>query len=117
LQKTCKEEALTKRKRKNWILEESWRLIAHRGMLCRTGCLCQTGGRHLHRQIGTSLCKDWADQTATVGSMVEAELTGENVKEAFHHLKGWYRAMSEMQAKPCYHTLERQTLEWVDLYA
>ncbi len=52
-----------------------------------------------------------------VGSMVEAELAGGNVQEAFCHLKGWYRATSEMQAKPCCHTLERQTLERVDLYA
>jgi hypothetical protein len=42
---------------------------------------------------------------------------GGNVQEAFCHLKGWYRAASEMQAKLCYHTLERLNLEWVDLYA
>jgi hypothetical protein len=52
-----------------------------------------------------------------VGSMVKAELAGGNVQEAFRHLKGWYWATSEMQAKPCYHTLERQTLERVNLYA
>ncbi len=38
------------------------------------------------------------------------------MQEAFRHLKGWYRAALEMQAKPCYHTMERQTLERVDLY-
>jgi hypothetical protein len=54
---------------------------------------------------------------ATFGSMVKAELSGGNVQETFRHLKGWYQAMSETQAKPCYHTLECQTLEWVDLYA
>jgi len=32
-------------------------------------------------------------------------------------LKGWYRAAAEMQANPCYHTMERQMLERVDLYA
>jgi hypothetical protein len=52
-----------------------------------------------------------------VGAAVEAELTGGNVQEAFCHLKGWYRAATEMQAKPCYHTMEYQTMEWVDLYA
>ncbi len=52
-----------------------------------------------------------------VGSTVEAELAGGNVQEAFCHLKGWYRAASETQAKPCYHMLERQTLERVNLYA
>ncbi len=29
----------------------------------------------------------------------------------------WYRAALEMQAKPCYHTMEHQTSERVDLYA
>ncbi len=32
-------------------------------------------------------------------------------------MKGWYRAATEMRAKPCDHTMERQTLERVDLYA
>jgi hypothetical protein len=49
--------------------------------------------------------------------MIESELTGGNVQEAFHHLKGWYRAATETQAKPCYQTMERQTLERVDIHA
>jgi hypothetical protein len=44
LRKSCKEDALMGRKRNDWISEESWRLIAHRAMLCRTGRLCQTRG-------------------------------------------------------------------------
>jgi hypothetical protein len=86
-------------------------------MLRRTGHLCQAGGRRLNRQIGVSLQKDWTDQTAAVGATVDAKLAGGNVLEAFRHLKGWYRAATETQAKPCYHTMECQTLEWVDLYA
>ncbi len=39
-----------------------------------------------------------------------------NVQEAFCHLKGWYRAASETQAKPCYHTMDCQTSERVGLY-
>ncbi len=39
------------------------------------------------------------------------------MQEAFRHLKGWYRAASEMQAKPCFQAMERQTSERVDLYA
>ncbi len=86
-------------------------------MLRRTGCLCQTGGHRLNPQIGVSLQKDRTNQTATVGATVEAKLAGENVQEAFRHLKGWYRAATKMQAKPCYHTMECQMLKWVDLYA
>jgi hypothetical protein len=105
-----------RRKGSDWILEESWRLIAHRAMLRRTDRLCQMGGRHLHHQIGASLCKDKVDQTAQVGCAIESKLVGGNAQEAFHHLKGWYQAVSEMQAKPCYHTMKRQTSEQVDLY-
>ncbi len=38
------------------------------------------------------------------------------MQEAICHLKGWYQAALEMQAKPCYHTMEHQTSEQVDLY-
>ncbi len=117
LQKICEENATMRRMKNDWILEESWRLLAHRATLCHTGCLCQTGGRCLNCQIGVSLQKDRTDRTATVGATGEAELTGGNVQEAFRHLKGWYRAATETQAKPCYHTMERQTLERVNLYA
>jgi hypothetical protein len=106
-----------KQKQNNWILEESWRLIAHRAMLRHTGRLCQAGGRCLHHQVGASLCKDRADCTAHVGALIKSELAGGNVQEAFRHLKGWYRAASDTQAKPCRQTMERQTLERVDLYA
>jgi hypothetical protein len=117
LQKTCKENATMRRLKNGWILEESWQLIAHRAMLHCTGRLCQTGGHPLNCQISVSLEKDRTNQTATVGATVEAKLAGGNVQEAFRHLKGWYRATTEMQAKPCYHTMECQMLERVDLYA
>ncbi len=70
----------------------------------------------MSRQNGVSLQKDWIDRMAMVETAVEAELTGGNVQEAFRHLKGWYRAATKMQAKPCYYTMERQMLERVDLY-
>ncbi len=117
LQKTCEENTLARRKGSNWISEESWRLIAHRAMLRDTSRLCQTGGHCLHCQIGASLCKDRVDQTARVRCAKESKLGGGNVQEAISHLKGWYRAVSEMQAKLCYHTMEHQTSERVNLYA
>jgi hypothetical protein len=71
----------------------------------------------MQRQIGALLRKDRADRTEWVGTLIESKLTGGNVQEAFRHLKGWYRAASETQAKPCFQTMERQTSERVDLYA
>jgi hypothetical protein len=116
LQKTCEENVTMWGMKNDWILEESWQLLAHQATLRHTGRLCQMGGRCLNRRIGISLQKDRTNRTAMVGAAVEAELAGGNVQEAFCHLKGWYRAATEMQAKPCYHTMERQTMEWVDLY-
>ncbi len=74
------------------------------------------GGRRLHCQIDASLCKDGVDQTVQVGCAIETKLVGGNLQEAFCHLKGWYRAASETQAKLCYHTMECQTSEQVNLY-
>jgi hypothetical protein len=106
LRKSCKEDALMWWKPNDWISEESWQLIAHRTMLCRTGRLCQTGGCCLYRQTSASLCKDHAERRKGVGTQIESKLARGNVQEAFCHLKGWYRAASEMQAKPCFHTME-----------
>ncbi len=117
LRKTCEENAPTRRKQNNWISEESWRLIAHWAMLRHTGRLCQAGGRCLHHQVGASLCKDRADRASHVRTLIESELVGGNVQEAFRHLKGWYWAVSDTQAKLCRQTMERQTLERVDIYA
>jgi hypothetical protein len=68
-------------------------------------------------QISALLRKDRADRTERVGTLIESKLTGRNVQEAFRHLKGWYWAVSETQAKPCFHTMEHQTSERVNLYA
>ncbi len=111
LREECEEKDPTKRPWNDWISQETWRLIAHRAMLRRTNRLCQTGGRQLRREIGAALRNDQRDQTARVGKNIVAKLAGGNVQEAFRHLKGWYRAASETQSKPCYHTMERQTSE------
>jgi hypothetical protein len=58
-----------------------------------------------------------ADRTKEVGASIQHELSGGNVQEAFHHLKGWYRAASETTTRPCPLTMERQTAERVALYA
>ena len=75
------------------------------------------GGHQLYRKIGAALCKDSRDCPASVGESIVAKLAGGNVQEAFRHLKGWYRAATETQSKPCFHTMEHQTSERVDLYA
>ena len=71
----------------------------------------------MKRKIHGALKADKQRLTADVGKKIVAELGAGNVKEAFCHLKGWYRAASETQAAPCPQTMERQTDERVELYA
>jgi hypothetical protein len=70
----------------------------------------------MRQKIWDALCGDHRAWTAQVGSMIEAELAGGNVQEAFCHLKGWYRAALETTTRPCPQTMVKQTAEHVDLY-
>ena len=96
---------------------ETWKLGRNRTMLRRTGRLCRAGGRRMRRAIWHSLQKDRTTRTKRVGETIEAELKGGDVQEAYRHLKGWYRAATEVEARPCLQTMERQTTERVALYA
>ena len=105
LKLTCLEAEPTKRRGNDWISAETWRLISHRTMLRKTGKLCQIGARRMQRQIWAALRGDREARTARVGDLIEAELAGGSVEEAFRHLKGWYRAASETTTRPCPQTM------------
>ncbi len=70
----------------------------------------------MKRGILSSLKDDRIEQTKRVGQSIEAELRGGDVQEAFRLLKGWYRAATEVEARPCPQTMERQTAERIALY-
>ena len=55
-------------------------------------------------------------RTAQVGELIVTKLVKGKVHEAFRHLKVWYREASETQVRPCFQTMERQTVERVELY-
>jgi hypothetical protein len=116
LKLTCIEANPQSRGGNEWISAETWHLISHRSMLCKTGKLCQTGGQCLWRKIWDALCGDRRARTAQVGSMIDAKLTEGNVQESFRHLKGWYWAASETTTRPCPQTMVKQTAERIDLY-
>ena len=86
-------------------------------MLLRwTGQLRRSESQRMQRTIHAALKKDRAVRTAQVGESMVAELVKGNVHEALRHLKGWYRSATEMQARLCFQTMDRQTMERVDLY-
>ncbi len=116
LKVTCEELETTKAHWRDWMSDSTWLLIKQRTSLRRAGQLRQLEGRRMQRAIHAALKRDRAARTAQVGESIVAKLAEGNVHEAFRHLKGWYREASETQARPCFQTMERQTVERVELY-
>jgi hypothetical protein len=116
LQATCKDLGAAKRHLRDWMSDKMWLLIKRRTSLCRAGRLRWCVGQRMQRAIYALLKVDHTACMVQVGESIVAGLTKGNVHEAFHHLKGWYQAAMETQARPCFQTMERQTVECVDLY-
>jgi hypothetical protein len=70
----------------------------------------------MQRTLYALLKVDCTARTAQVGKSIVTNLAEGNVHEEFCHLKGWYRAATETQARPCFQTMEKLTAEHVDLY-
>ncbi len=56
----------------------------------------------MQRAIHVALKVDHMARTAQVGDSIVADLAEGNVHEVFCHLKGWYQAATETQARPCF---------------
>ncbi len=107
----------TRKPGKDWMSEATWRLIAKRASLLRSGYIRQDAARRMKRKIDAAIKVDKRKLTANIGDSILTELAKWDVKEAFRHLKGWYRKATETQARPCRQTMERQTDEQEALYA
>jgi hypothetical protein len=116
LKVTCEEPEITKAHWSDWMSDSTWLLIKQHTSLRQAGQLCQSEGRRMQHTIHAALKRDRAARTAQVGESIIAKLAEGNVHEAFRHLKGWYQEASETQARPCFQTMERQTVERVELY-
>jgi hypothetical protein len=116
LQATCKDPEAAKRHWHDWVSDKMWLLIKQCTSLPWAGRLRQCVGQCMQHAIYTLLKGDRTAHAAQVGESIVPNLAEGNVHEAFHHLKGWYRAAMETQAWPCFQTIEKQTAERVDLY-
>ncbi len=79
----------------------TWPLVAKWVSLLRSGCIWQDTARRMKREIKAAIKADKQKLTAKVGNSIIPELAKGDVKEAFRHLKGWYRKAAETQARPC----------------
>ena len=116
LKATCEEPMTAKHHWRDWMSDCTWLLIKQRTSLHQAGQLCRCKSQRKQRAIHAALKKDHAARMAQVGKSIIAELAMGNVQKAFCHLKGWYWSATKMQARPCFHTMEKQMLERIDLY-
>ena len=99
-----------------WISTETWDLIDRRAALRKYGSLTQRVERQLGRRIKQSLKSDRQERARKAGVEITDHLSNGELKDAWSVAKRWYRLASETAPKPCYHSLEKQTAERVDLY-
>ena len=116
LKATCKEPTGTKYHWRNWMSDSTWLLTRQHTSLKRAGQLRRCDGQRMQHTIYAEQKKDRAARTAQVGDSIVSVHTKGNLHETFCHLKGWYWSTTDMQAQPCYQTMEKQTLEHVELY-
>jgi len=116
LKAACEEPPPRQRAANNWILAETWRLVDERAMLRAKGTLSQQKHRQLNRKVKAGLNLDRSQRATDTAEAMELELREGDSKEAWRLLKGWYQNVEDRAPKPCYHSIERQTRERVELY-
>ena len=105
--------------RKNaWILATTWRFVDKRVSARRNLAKDQAFIRRLGRAIRASLKTDRRQRAEEVGSEADSLLGSELPlhREAWHRIKGWYKAVVDRAPPPPRVTLERITTERVELY-
>ena len=50
----------------------------------------------------------------SIGKRIETLLNTGEIEEAWHSLKGWYRAAEDRAPKPCYESMDKQMRERVE---
>ena len=92
-----------------------WRLVDKRVSARRDPAQDQAHIRRIGHAINASLREDIKRRKEGVGK----EILGEEPplhKEAWHHMKGWYRAAVKRAPPAAWFNLERITVERMDLY-
>ncbi len=113
----CVNPKPTRKPGKDWMSKAMWHLIAKRASLMRSGRIWQDTARRMKREIEAAIKAGKRKLTAKVGDSIVSEVAKGDIKEAFRHLKGWYRKAAETQARPCQQTMEHQTNKREDLCA
>ncbi len=98
-------------------MDKTWKVINQRATLRRMGNLPLTAARQIGREIKASLAADCTQRAADAASTIKSHLSNRAVKEAWHALKGWYRAAEDHPPPACPETMAKQMAKRMELYA
>ena len=113
---SCGELPVRKRPANTWILQDTWKLVNQRDILCRGGCFSQHGNRAMGRQICASPKQDKQQRAANIAKQIEHHLSAGDPTEAWRTPKGWYRTVDNHAPKPFFLSMNVHTREKVKLY-
>ena len=114
---TLEKPPAKERPEKVWVCPGTWSLVEKRAELRKAGRLTQREARRLAHVICASLKLDRQERAWKVGEAIMMELLAGNIKEAWRILKAWHRDAGGAATKPCYASMERQTVERENFYA
>ena len=99
-----------------WISERSWKIWDRKNSI-PPGRKFQRRRRRAKRKFDSSLKQDRIDRAKHAAEKINAHFKSNEIHEAFDVAEGWYKTAKDVPSKPCYETLERQTVEREELYA
>ena len=116
LRKACQRPERRELPDNAWIRPGTWSLIDRKAELRKANRVSYSEGRKLGRKIRASLKADKIERARRVGEQASIHQQNGEVGEAFRALNGWYREAGDRAPKPCYQTMEDQTVEREKLY-
>ena len=105
-----------RRARREWISEETWRLVDERSALRKVIGHDHAKARWLDRRVQQAFKADRKRQVEEAGKAIEAALSEGDLQGAWDRFKSWYRQASNRPSQPSRRDLRAVTQECIDLY-
>ena len=104
------------RARKDWISEETWKLVDRRHALRKATAYDKRLDRQLTREVRHAFKVDRRRRCAAAGEAIERALADKKPKQAWQQLQSWYKSAGDRPVKPCREDLVSLTQERIELY-
>ena len=115
IKESIDEDQKRKEKKKSWISEETYRILARKIKALRQNNLEKI--KQLGKELRRSLRRDRRNRVNEVSTRIEEELRRNNVVEAYDILKGWYKKFLGRSKRPSSEDLASKREFYVNLFS